>query len=107
MQIKSVPPSILVAATSTLQQYVPELSPKSLVAALKSYNSDSSQSLANAPEKPYTRQEVCNLLSISIPTLHRMIKAGAVRKIIVSKNLVRIDPASVRKLLNMEPAKVA
>ena len=84
MQIKSVPPSILVAA-------------------LKSYNSDSTQNPANTPEKPYTRQEVCNLLSISIPTLHRMIKAGAVRKIIVSKNLVRIDPASVRKLLNMEP----
>lgn len=107
MQIKSVPPSILVAATSMLQQYIPELSPKSLVAALKSYNSDSSQNPANTPEKPYTRQEVCNLLSISIPTLHRMIKAGAVRKIIVSKNLVRIDPASVRKLLNMEPAKEA
>lgn len=108
MNIKNgLPPEILAAATVMLQQFIPDLTPKSLVAALKSYNiGDSLQEPGNAPEKPYTRQEVCNLLRISVPTLHRMMKAGILRKIKVSANAVRIDPASVHSLLN-KPAEVA
>lgn len=101
MKVNRINSQVLEGAVALLRSAVPEITPEKLVAALKSYNS----TLANAPEKPYTRQEVCNLLSISIPTLHRMIKAGAVRKIVVSKHSVRIDPASVRELLNMEQTK--
>ena len=103
MKVNRINSRVLEGAVALLRSAVPEITPEKLVAALKSYNS----TLANAPERPYTRQEVCNLLSISIPTLHRMIKAGTVRKIVVSKHVVRIDPASVRELLDMESAKEA
>lgn len=101
MQIKnSVPSAILTAATAMLQPYVPDLTPKSLVMAIKDLNAGGIPQVApNAPEKPYTRAEVCNLLGISLPTLNRYIKCGMLRKITLSLHTVRIDPASVRNLL--------
>lgn len=101
MQIKSVPPAILTAATSMLQAYVPDLTPKSLVAALKNYGADSnvSRPMRQEIEKPYTRAEVCELLGLSFPTLNRYIKSGRLRKITMTQRAVRIDPASVREFL--------
>lgn len=101
MEIKTgMPSAILTAATTMLQQYVPDLTPKSLVSALKGYvPGESLQLHTNAPEKPYTRKEVCSLLGISLMTLHRLMKDGVLRKINISKNIVRIDPASVSALL--------
>lgn len=101
MEIKTgMPSAILTAATTMLQQYVPDLTPKSLVSALKVYvPGETLQLHTNAPEKPYTRKEVCSLLGISLMTLHRLMKDGVLRKINISKNIVRIDPASVRNLL--------
>lgn len=67
---------------------------------------DWEHSLIKRPVKPYTRQEVevCDLVSVSLPTLYRMIKAGVVRKFIVSgNNVLRVDdPDSVREFLDME-----
>lgn len=51
MKVNRINSKVLNVAVSVLQKYVPELSPESFVAALKSYNSDSSQSLANTPKK--------------------------------------------------------
>ena len=102
MQIKSVPPAILTAATSMLQAYVPDLTPKSLVAALKNYGADNRASrpaMRQEIEKPYTRAEVCELLGLSFPTLNRYIKSGRLRKICMTQRAVRIDPASVREFL--------
>ena len=107
MKVLEINPTVLESAVVLLKSAVPEITPGSLVAALKSYNS----TLVNAPEKPYKRQEVevCDLVSVSIPTLYRMIEAGVVRKIIVSENnVLRVDdPDSVREFLDMGTAKEA
>lgn len=101
MEIKNgIPPSILAAATMMLQPYAPDLSPRSLVAALKGYVSGGKLAVReNQPEKPYTRQEVCNLLGITLPTLEKYVQAGYLRKIRLSKHAVRIDAASVWEFL--------
>ena len=101
MEIKNgIPPSILAAATMMLQPYAPDLTPKSLVAALRGYGSGGKLAVReNQPEKPYTRQEVCEILGISMPTLNRYVEAGFLRKIRLSVHTVRIDPASVREFL--------
>lgn len=51
MKVNRINSKVLNIAVLVLQKYVPELSPESFVAALKSYNPDSSQSLANTPKK--------------------------------------------------------
>lgn len=99
MEIKNgIPPSILAAATMMLQPYAPDLSPRSLVAALRGYGSGG-RFLEDQPEKPYTRQEVCNLLGITLPTLEKYVQAGFLRKIRLSTHAVRIDAASVWEFL--------
>ena len=51
------------------------------------------------PEKPLTRKEVCDLLEISLPTMHRWTKDGRLKSIKIGKRAVRIDAKSVRELL--------
>ena len=101
MEIKNgVPSAILAAATAILQPYAPDLTPKSLVEALKGHASGGkSKARKNEPEKPFTRQEVCNLLGITLPTLEKYVQAGFLRKIRLSAHTVRIDAASVREFL--------
>ena len=100
MEIKNgVPSAILAAATAILQPYAPDLTPKSLVEALKGHASGEKEVRRNEPEKPFTRQEVCNLLGITLPTLEKYVQAGFLRKIRLSANAVRIDAASVREFL--------
>ena len=101
MEIKNgIPPSILAAATMILKPYAPDLSPKSLVAALRGYGSGGRFAvLEHQLEKPYTRKEVCEILGISMPTLNRYVEAGFLRKIRLSAHTVRIDPASVREFI--------
>lgn len=96
MEIKNgVPSAILAAATAILQPYAPDLTPKSLVEALKGHVSGGKEVRENEPEKPFTRQEVCNLLGITLPTLEKYVQAGYLRKIRLSSHAVRIDAASV------------
>ena len=98
--VNKITPAVIQAATLMLQPYVPDITPKSLVSALKEYApGERLQMRPNAPEKPFTRAEVCELLGISLPTLTRYIKSGHLRKISLSTHTVRIDPASVRNLL--------
>ena len=100
MEIKNgVPSAILAAATAILQPYAPDLTPKSLVEALKGHASGGKEVRKNEPEKPFTRKEVCNLLGITLPTLEKYIQAGFLRKIRLSPHTVRIDAASVREFL--------
>lgn len=99
MQITNrITPAVIQAATAMLSPYVPEISPQSLIAALRAYKIG--ESLKNKQEKPYTRKEVADLLGLSVQTVYRMMKTGRLRRIQVGLRAVRIDPASVKVLLD-------
>lgn len=93
-----IPPAILKAATTILQQYVPELTEQSLNAAILQQKK---QPVLSFPiEKKLTRSECATLLGVSVNSVNRYIKNGRLKAVNISPRLVRIDPESVRFLLN-------
>ncbi|MEA4863728.1 MAG: hypothetical protein VB042_10520 [Victivallaceae bacterium] len=98
MQIRNpITPAVLSAATALLQPYAPDLSPRSLVDALKGYESDKATS--DAIEKPLTRHEVASLLGMSLNSVNRYLNSGKLIRIKLTPRTIRIDPQSVRNLL--------
>lgn len=106
MQIRQrITPAVLAAATAMLQPYIPELSPESLVAALKNHNPGRPSTVI--AEKPLTRQEAAALLSVSLNSVTRYMNAGLLKRIHIGERTVRIDPQSVRDLLESHTGKEA
>lgn len=103
MKIKNgISPAILVAATSMLQQYIPDLTPTNLVAALKAFKTadeTAKRMTHQSVEKPYTCNEVCELLGVTRSTVGRYLKEGLLRGTRLSPRVTRIDPESVRAAL--------
>ncbi len=94
MHIKNtINPEVLSAATGMLQTYIPELSPRYLVTALKAY--DPEELTVVRQRRPLTRKEAATLMSVSIPTVNRYLKSGELKKIKMGKRLVRITPESI------------
>ena len=103
MQIRQkLTPAVLAAATGLLQPFVPELSPQSLVEALRKFETGDRSAVSAAPEKPLTRQDAAELLSCSLNSVNRYMNAGLLRRVKIGPRTVRIDPASVRALLNTD-----
>lgn len=103
MQVRnSINQQVLMAATALLQPFAPDLSPGSLVAALKAYDEvqpgKGRAIRSERPEKPWTRKEVAEFLGITLPTLNRYLNNGTLRRIKLGPRMVRIDPESVRNL---------
>lgn len=97
---QKINPSVIQAAVAMLTPYIPEISPSGLLEALKEYKADPTPPIH---QKPYTRQEVADLLGLSIMTINRMMNSGTLRRIKVGLRSVRIDPASVQNLLENSP----
>ena len=114
MQVQNrITPAVITAATTLLQPYCPDLTPRNLIAALKAWGDDSQKQTQPQPpsapsiEKPLSRFEVAKLLGVSLPTVNRLMNSGRLQKIKFSRyGTVRITPASVRALLEQtETAK--
>lgn len=100
MQLKdTITPAVLTAATGLLQPYCPDLSPRSLVAAIKAYGGNPADADHNRIEKPLTRKETAELLGCSLTTINNHLNAGRLRRIKLTEKSVRICPDSVRALL--------
>ena len=91
-----VPEPIVSAAVAILQPYYKELSPASLIEALK--HREPPQPAATL-RKPLTRREAAEVLKVSISTINRFVKAGTLKAAKVGKRLIRIDSRSVENLL--------
>ena len=111
MKIKNgISPAILVAATSMLQQYIPDLTPTNLVAALKAFETadeTSKRVTRQGVEKPYTCNEVCELLGVTRATVGKYLKEGRLRGTRLSPRVFRIDPESVRAALSSAASAAA
>lgn len=85
-----IPPVVLKTAVNVLQPYLPGLSPEILLDAIgKSVQSD----------KPLTRRECAEMLSVSVNSVNRYIRAGHLKAVKISPRLIRITPESVRELM--------
>lgn len=98
MKVKTPTPAVLSAAVAILQPYIPELSPHNLIEALKNHNPDEPKQAVK--KQPLTRQEVAQLLQISLNTVNRYLNQGKLRRVQLSSHAVRISPESVDTLLN-------
>ena len=102
MKIRSgIKPATISAITMMLQPHIPEISPQSLIAALRNYG-NSTESKKCSAQRPLTRAEAAKLLSVTPLTISRYVKRGKLRKICLSPRSVRVDPESVNTLLQCQ-----
>ena len=102
MKIRSgINPATISAITMMLQPHIPEILPKSLIAALKNYG-NSTETKKCSGQCPLTRAEAAKLLSVTPLTISRYMKSGKLRKICLSPRSVRVDPESVNTLLQCQ-----
>lgn len=91
-----IPSTILTAAAGLLAPYAASLTPEALKEAIELHNSRTKKKL----EQPMTIMQVMELLNINRQTVYRWRKAGKLKSIELTKGKnIRIDPASVRKIL--------
>ena len=99
MELKNITPSTLAAVTTLLQPHCPDLSPTTLVKALKSYQATATTTEANTISKPMTRKEVAELIGCSLQSVNRYMNDGKLKRIVLSPKSVRIDRQSVLDFL--------
>ena len=90
-----------IRAGMMLQPHIPEISPQSLIAALRNYGNSTEPKKCSA-QRLLTRAEAAKLLSVTPLTISRYIKSGKLRKICLSPRSVRVDPESVNALLQCQ-----
>ena len=101
MELKNITPSTLAAVTTLLQPHCPDLSPTTLVKALKSYQATATTTEANnAISRPMTRKEVAELIGCSLQSVNRYMNDGKLQRIVLSPKSVRIDRQSVLDFLS-------
>ena len=94
-----VPDTILTAAAGLLAPYAASLTPEALKEAIEQHNSRTTKKKL---EQPMTIMQVMELLNINRQTVYRWRKEGKLKSIELTKGKnIRIDPASVRKILNI------
>lgn len=85
---------VLNTAVNLLREHYSGLTSKQLHAALNH------SEIQNNVQKKLTRRECAELLGVSVNSVNRYIKNGKLKTVNISPRLVRIDPESVRELLN-------
>ncbi len=101
MKIKdSIPAPVLGAASDMLRNWCSDLTPTTLVSAIKNYNPGEPVVVAKT-ELPdtVTLKQATELLHVSAPTLRRMKRSGEITFIYVSKQKVRIALSDIKRLL--------
>lgn len=93
--------AIMNGVTEILKPLFPKITTQDLIDALKKHLDQKNEiKIPSAiPEKPLTRQEAAALLAVSLNTVNRYMNTGLLRRIKIGPRVVRIDPASVRKLI--------
>ncbi len=95
---KGINQVVVETAARVLQPFVPELNGKVLMDALKAYGSVPEEK--PVAEKAISRKEAAKLLGVSLNSVNRYVKQGRLSAKKISRRLVRIDPQSIRSMLN-------
>lgn len=91
-----IPTSVIQAGVALLTPYIDDLTPQAFIEALKGYEVKQTRTL---PEKPLTIVETAELFGLSKPTINRFLNEGKLRRIKITRKTVKVDPESVRQLL--------
>lgn len=93
--------AIMNGVTEILKLLFPKITVQDLIDALKKQLDQKNEIKIQSaiPEKPLTRQEAAALLAVSLNSVNRYMNTGLLRRIKIGPRVVRIDPASVRKLI--------
>ncbi len=95
MQIKSsLNPDAISGAVGLLQRHVPDLTPTTLVNAIRNFDTEAKPHTAEM-EKPLSRKEAADLLRVSLVTLDKFIRTGALPSVKIGRH-VRIPANAVR-----------
>ena len=49
----------------------------------------------------YSRAEACEVLNISLPTFHRLVRSGRLRVVHISRRTL-VEPAEVERLIDLD-----
>ena len=95
----AIPDTILTAATGLLVPFIPELTNKKLLQALKKTTPE-----VKDPEilRPLTIKQTAELLQVSRCTIHRWIAAGKLRFVRFGDRSIRIAPESIQSMMKGE-----
>lgn len=96
--VKNYSPDVLKAGVNLLQMVCPELTPSTLVEALKAFGTGQK----SKAKETITIQEASEILGVCRMTVHRYIKQGLLPKIKISAKTVRIPLDAIQKLLTVE-----
>lgn len=93
--------SSISAAATLLQQDYPNIQGDDIKAALALYYGSKGQSAKKQqePARLLSLKEAASRLSISLATLHRLLRRGALTRFRTSGRLVRISEAEISKLI--------
>lgn len=99
MQIKSsLNPDAISGAVGLLQRHVPDLTPKTLVAAIRGFDEEHDGRQKPTIEKPLSRKQVAELLGVSLVTVDKFIRNGELHAVKIGRH-VRIDVESMRQFM--------
>jgi|GEM_PF-1721547 len=98
MKINSqISPAIIAAAATLLGPYVQNLTPGTLVEALKAFNGNAA--CPQSSRDTLTISDTAKLLRVSEMTIHRMLKSGQLPRIQFAGRTVRIPASAIDVLL--------
>lgn len=90
-QTMEIPAPIKKAASDMLSTFVPGLTPDRLEAALHFPE-------ANEREKLLTRKEAAKALTVSLPTIDRLMASGGLKRVKIN-GAVRIPESAIQKII--------
>ena len=93
---KTLNQDVLAGAVAMLQRHVPDLTPTSLVNALTNYGEEVKRPAPMG--KPLTRREAAELLSLSLVSLDKLIKAGRLHASRIGRRVL-IDAEAIRNIM--------
>lgn len=100
MKIKStIPPALIASATVLLQEYIPELSPTSLIEALQQYGDNDRRSFKMVSFQGISCREAAEILGCSSGTIVNYLRNGQLKGGKIGPRKWKIDPKSVAAML--------
>lgn len=88
--------TIIATAVTLLQAAIPELTPTSLIAAIKAFEKDKTSSTEHS-KRLYRISEVCKILIVSRQSIYNLIASGRLKRVHVPAP--RVTGKSLEKLL--------
>lgn len=96
---KHINSTIIATAVTLLQATIPDLTPTSLVAAIRAYREDDTTSTKNRSKRLYRVAEVCECLQVTRQSIYNLIHKGKLVRIKIGA-ATRITAESLERFIN-------